>query len=318
MVIPPGFKLGINVPTYEERTFAPELAGMGAQLVRQVLTPRADLETRLKTYGNEGLQRMGVWVKESAYPLDYYAKWIGDELEFLQVWNEAESEGKTSGFLPKDVRYNTLNKWNKEARIFKQYNPEIKIIAQGIGNGQPSELDDIDPTVLDGVAAHMYWKPASEASWFPTNFYNVHQLPVYITEIDIKDHPDTVVALAGNPVVAAACVFTCQAWFDPRANEGWYHALFDINGKRTYFADTYEWIAEEVAKVARAPIQVGAGIRAKMDGLGDNPIEDTIFFTNANGSKREEVRGFKGRYIASNAHPDEQWRVIFIPWGAGN
>lgn len=61
-------------------------------------------------------------------------------------------------------------------------------------------------------------------------------------------------------------------------------------------------------------LNVGPGILAKMGEMGDQPIEDSQFKHNQDGTLLEECRGRKGRYIATNAGGD--WETLHIPFDA--
>lgn len=61
-------------------------------------------------------------------------------------------------------------------------------------------------------------------------------------------------------------------------------------------------------------VNVGPGLLARMQEVGDHPIEDSTFKHNQDGTLVEECRGTKGRYVASNASGG--WEVLSLPFDA--
>ncbi|MBI4495002.1 MAG: hypothetical protein HY690_19685 [Chloroflexi bacterium] len=61
-------------------------------------------------------------------------------------------------------------------------------------------------------------------------------------------------------------------------------------------------------------LNVGQGIRDKMEALQDFPLEDSTFQTNSDGSQVERCWGTRGLYIASNVSGD--WET-YGPFGGG-
>ncbi len=252
-----------------------------------------------------------------------------DDLAYLEIGNEPDDSGGSS-YAQAPAEFSTMLAAFHDV-LHQGQHQHPTLISGGLNSGQLGFAKQVAfpkcPTLLFGL--HDY---DSRLRGWPSPQFGYHDLDFYIDVFEsiwrlmagvaITEWGHTsqdeafgaeyvrrwVAIVREHPEVRLAEFFSLYDRQHPP------HGLIRNDGGRKAAFGVYR---DEIQKEASVlPLKVGQGIVDRMKSNSDYPIEDSRFQDNSNGSKVEECRGRKGRYIATNA--SGQWEIVFIPWGAGN